>query len=213
MMKASLGLNNLRIMLPMISYLNELDEALSLLRRAHAELIEEGIDVEFPPIGVMVEVPAAVYLAGQLAERVDFLSVGSNDLTQYILAVDRNNPSVAELYDAYHPAVLQALSQIAKAGIQAGKQVSICGELAGDPGAAILLMAMGYDSLSMSATSLPKVKSVLRGVSQVEAQALLTKVLNLYDIADIHSAVEELLEAKGISRLFSERIKRRHLNS
>lgn len=213
MMKASVGLDNLRIMLPMISYVKELDEALSLIRRAHAELIEEGIDVVFPQIGVMVEVPAAVYLAGQLAERVDFLSVGSNDLTQYILAVDRNNPSVAELYDAYHPAVLQALSQVAKAGMQAGKPISICGELAGDPGAAILLMAMGYDSLSMSATNLPKVKSVLRGISQVEAQTLLSKVLDLCEMADIHAAVDDLLEAKGITRLFGERIKQRHLNS
>ena len=91
--------------------------------------------------------------------------------------------------------------------------MSICGELAGDPGAAILLMAMGYDSLSMSATNLPKVKSVLRGISHIEALALLSQVLDLYEIADIHEAVDSLLEAKGITRLFGERIKRRHLSS
>lgn len=211
MMKASVGLNNLRIMLPMISYVKELDEALVLIRRAHAELIEEGVDVLLPSIGVMVEVPAAVYLSAQLASRVDFLSVGSNDLTQYLLAVDRNNSSVAELYNSYHPAVLQALVQVASAGHAAGKPVSICGELAGDPGAAVLLMAMGYDSLSMSATNLPKVKSVLRSVSKVEADELLERVMSMHEIEDVRAAVEDLFEEKGISRLFRDSIKQRQV--
>jgi len=206
MMKASVGLNNLRIMLPMISYVKEVDEALVLIRRAHAELIEEGIDALLPSIGVMVEVPAAVYLSAELAKRVDFLSVGSNDLTQYLLAVDRNNSSVAELYNSYHPAVLQALANVASAGHAAGKPVSICGELAGDPGAAVLLMAMGYDSLSMNATNLPKVKSVLRSVSKVEADALLDAVMAMHEIEDIRAAVEALFEEKGITRLFRNRI-------
>ena len=206
MMKASVGLNNLRIMLPMVSHIKELDEALSLIRRAHAELLEEGVAVEFPPIGVMIEVPAAVYLAGQMAQRVDFLSVGSNDLTQYILAVDRNNPNVADLYHAYHPAVLYALAQIAIAARRAGKPVSICGEMAGDPGAAVLLLAMGYDSLSMNATNLPRVKSVLRGLSKVEADTLLVDVMEKYSVDDIHAIVEALLEKKGITRLFRDRL-------
>lgn len=211
MMKASVGLNNLRIMLPMISYVKELDEALALIRRAHAELVEEGIDVLLPSIGVMVEVPAAVYLSAELASRVDFLSVGSNDLTQYLLAVDRNNSSVAELYNSYHPAVLQALVHVANASHAAGKPVSICGELAGDPGAAILLMAMGYDSLSMNATNLPKVKSVLRSVSKVEADELLAKVMKLHEIEDIRALIEVLFEEKGITRLFRNQIKQRQL--
>ncbi|MDG1293247.1 MAG: phosphoenolpyruvate--protein phosphotransferase [Pseudomonadales bacterium] len=206
MMKASVGLNNLRIMLPMISYVKEVDEALVLIHRAHAELVEEGVDALLPSIGVMVEVPAAVYLSAELAKRVDFLSVGSNDLTQYLLAVDRNNSSVAELYNSYHPAVLQALANVACAGHAAGKPVSICGELAGDPGAAVLLMAMGYDSLSMNATNLPKVKSVLRSVSKVEADALLTAVMEMHEIEDIRGAVEALFEEKGITRLFRNRI-------
>jgi len=159
-----------------------------------------------PSIGVMVEVPAAVYLSAELAKRVDFLSVGSNDLTQYLLAVDRNNSSVAELYNSYHPAVLQALANVASAGHAAGKPVSICGELAGDPGAAVLLMAMGYDSLSMNATNLPKVKSVLRSVSKVEADALLGAVMAMHEIEDIRGAVEALFEEKGITRLFRNRI-------
>jgi len=206
MMKASVGLNNLRIMLPMISYVKEVDEALVLIHRAHAELVEEGVEALLPSIGVMVGVPAAVYLSAELAKRVDFLSVGSNDLTQYLLAVDRNNSSVAELYNSYHPAVLQALSDISSASNAAGKPVSICGELAGDPGAAVLLMAMGYDSLSMNATNLPKVKSVLRSVSKVEADALLATVMGMHEIEDIRGAVEALFEEKGITRLFRNRI-------
>ncbi len=205
MMKASVGYDNLRIMLPMISNVQEVDDALVLIRRAHAELCEEGTQVVLPPIGVMVEVPAAVYLSTQIANRVDFLSVGSNDLTQYLLAVDRNNPAVAELYHSYHPAVLRALIHIAEAGRAVGKPVSICGELAGDPGAAILLMAMGYDSLSMNATNLPKVKSVLRNCTLADAHALLESVMQQYDANAIHDLVEQQMEKMGVTRLFRER--------
>ena len=158
-----------------------------------------------PPIGVMVEVPAAVYLSEQLARRVDFLSVGSNDLTQYLLAVDRNNPNVAELYHSYHPAVLNALKYVADSCRQAGKPVSICGELAGDPGAAMMLMAMGYDSLSMNATNLPKVKSVLRNCTLQEAEELLERVIAEHDVDAISGLVAEQLEKMGVTRLFRGR--------
>ena len=211
MMKASIDLNNLRILLPMISHIKELNEAIDLISRAHSELLEEGFDIELPMIGVMIEVPAAVYLSEQFSQRVDFLSVGSNDLTQYLLAVDRNNPNVAELYDSYHPAVLQALMQIAEVGKKVGKPTSICGELAGDPGAAILLMGMGYNSLSMNATNLPKVKYVLRTISKIESKNLLSQVIKLSSAEDVHQKVEEFMELKGISRLFSDRIKKREL--
>lgn len=211
MMKASIDLNNLRILLPMISHIKELDEAIMLISRAHDELIEEGLAVELPMIGVMIEVPAAVYLSEQFSQRVDFLSVGSNDLTQYLLAVDRNNPNVAELYDSYHPAVLQALMQIAEVGKKVGKPTSICGEFAGDPGAAILLMGMGYNSLSMNATNLPKVKYVLRSISKSESHDLLSQVIKLSSAEEVHLKVEEFMESKGITRLFSDRIKKKDL--
>ena len=129
MLKASEGLDNLRILLPMISGTHELEEALHLIHRAWGEVRDEGVDIPLPPIGVMIEVPAAVYQVRELARQVDFLSVGSNDLTQYLLAVDRNNPRVADLYDFLHPAVLQALRLVVDGAHAEGKPVSICGEI------------------------------------------------------------------------------------
>lgn len=201
MLKASEGLNNLRIMLPMISHTNEVDEALHLIYRAHAEVREEGFEVEMPEVGVMIEVPAAVYQIKELAQRVDFLSVGSNDLTQYLLAVDRNNPRVAGLYQAFHPAVLTALKQIADGAREQGTPVSVCGELAGNPLGAVLLMAMGYDLLSMNATNLPKVKSVIRGISQQWAQELLAEVMQMDSAPIIVATIQLSLEKAGFSRI------------
>ena len=204
MLKASEDLNNLRIMLPMITSVSEVDEACELIYRAHAEVVEEGANVVRPPVGVMVEVPSAVYSAADLAKRVDFLSVGSNDLTQYLLAVDRNNPRVAELYHAYHPAVLHALQEVVDAGHSAGKEVSICGELAGDPGGALLLLAMGFDGLSMNAASLLRVKSVLRRFSFGSVKRLLGEVMALEDAAEIRELITERLASHGVSgRLLS----------
>jgi len=200
MLKASEGLNNLQIMLPMISNVSEVEESLRLIYRVYHEVREEGYDIHMPKVGVMVEVPAAVYQIRELADRVDFLSVGSNDLTQYLLAVDRNNPRVASLYHSYHPAVLQALVRIAQDAHSVGKSVGICGELAGDPGGALLLMAMGYDSLSMNAASLPKVKSVMRSIDRDWAMRLLEDVLLLDSPQVIKSCVELALRNAGFGR-------------
>ena len=201
MLRASVGLNNLQIMLPMISNTNEVTSALQLIKKAYRELIQEGVKVKFPPVGVMIELPAAVYQTRALAKLVDFISVGSNDLTQYLLAVDRNNPRVANLYSAFHPAVLSALQQVVDGAQAEGKPVSICGEMAGDPGAAILLMAMGYDVLSMNAASLLKVKSVLRNITLEVAEELLENVMQLDDTQLIRSAVDLALYNAGVDRL------------
>lgn len=201
MLKASEGLDNLRIMLPMISNVPELEVALMLIYRAYDELLEEGFKVKMPAVGVMVEVPAAVYQVKEFAQRVDFLSVGSNDLTQYLLAVDRNNPRVADLYHSLHPAVLQALSIIASAARESNTPVSICGELAGDPAAALLLVGMGYDVLSMNATNLLKVKSVIRAVSSQQIEHLLKSVLELADADSVNRRLEEVFKRAGLSRV------------
>ncbi len=201
MLKASSGLDNLRILLPMISNVQEMEEAKALIYRAHHELLEEGFEINLPPIGVMIEVPAMVYQVKELAARVDFLSVGSNDLTQYLLAVDRNNARVSDLYQAFHPAVLRALQQIVDDGHSCGTSVSICGELAGDPGAAILLMAMGYDVLSMNATNLPKVKSVIRTISLEQAEKLLAEVIVMVDANQVREHIEIMLRDNGVKRV------------
>lgn len=178
MLKANEGLGNLRILLPMITTTEELDESLALIHRCHEEVLGEGFHQPLPLVGAMIEVPAAVYQAGLFAQRTDFLSVGSNDLTQYLLAVDRNNARVADLYNPLHPAVLAALVEIVAAAHGAGKRVSICGEMAGDPRAALLLVAMGYDALSMNAGNVPRIKRVLRSVALAEVRELLARVLD-----------------------------------
>ncbi len=204
MMKANSGLGNLRIMLPMVCNVAEVTEALALIQRGHRELLQEGVEGELPPIGVMVEVPAAVYQARDLARLVDFLSVGSNDLTQYLLAVDRNNARVADLYHSLHPAVLSALSAVAAASNLEQVPVGICGELAGDPGAAVLLVAMGYDVLSMNATSLPRVKKALRNVSMGEAHALLEEVMQLDRSSLVAARLDNFLRAHGMEKFIHQ---------
>lgn len=201
MIRASEGLDNLQIMLPMVSNLQEVNSATQIIKRALRELQEEGLDVKMPPIGVMIELPAAVYLTRALCQIVDFVSVGSNDLTQYLLAVDRNNPRVADLYSAFHPAVLNALQHVVTAAHAENRPVSICGEMAGDPGAAILLMAMGFDTLSMNASTLLKVKAVIRAMTLSSAKTLLHDVMQMSDAESIRSCVDLALYNAGVDRL------------
>ncbi|MBB1126595.1 phosphoenolpyruvate--protein phosphotransferase [Thiospirillum jenense] len=191
MLTAAVGLNNLHILLPMITNVSELDDALRLIHRAYDELTDEGQVVQLPPIGAMIEVPAAVYQAEAIAKRVNFLSVGTNDLTQYLLAVDRNNPHVARLYDDLHPAVLKALIATVDGARVHGRPVSVCGEMAGDPLGAVLLLGIGVDSLSMSAASLLRVKGVIRSLSRARARELLSDAL----ACDTGAAVRQLLRA------------------
>ncbi|MDE2089433.1 MAG: phosphoenolpyruvate--protein phosphotransferase [Gammaproteobacteria bacterium] len=201
MLRADVGFGNLRLMFPMISTLGELDEALALLGRAVRELAEEGMPVVRPPVGVMIEVPSAVYQVAVIAQRVDFLSVGTNDLTQYLLAVDRNNARVAKLYDPLHPAVLRALVQIVEGAHRHCKPVSVCGEMAGDPAVTLLLLGMGIDSLSMSVVGLPRVKWVIRSFTQARARELLQEALQLEDAVAIRSLLNTTLERAGLGGL------------
>lgn len=201
MLKASADLENLRILLPMVSGVGELDEALHLINQAYREVLDEGFEVAKPNVGVMVEVPSAVYQAKAFASRVDFLSVGTNDLTQYLLAVDRNNPRVAGLYDALHPAVLQALIHVVEGAHSEGKQASICGEMSSDPVAVILLLAMGFDSLSVNSTSLPRIKWVIRNFSLAYARKLLSEILTMDNAALIRFHLEKALDQVGLGGL------------
>jgi len=200
-LRASAGLNNAQLLLPMISSVGEVDSAVGLVRRAWSELAEEGVQLEFPRLGAMVEVPSTVYQVEAIAKRVDFFSVGSNDLTQYLLAVDRNNSRVASLYDALHPAVLSAIEQVVTGAAAAGRHVSVCGEMAGDPGASILLMGMGVDSLSMSAASLLRIKWVIRTFPYARAREVLNEVRKLEEGSAIRALLNRELEQAGLGGL------------
>src|SRR5690606_20520191 len=136
-----------------------------------------------------------------IARRADFLSVGSNDLTQYLLAVDRNNPRVSRLFSTLHPAVLRVLKNISEEAHARNKRVSICGEMAGNPGAAVLLIAMGFDILSMNATNLLKVKSVIRNFSLAQAHDLLERVLQEETTDAVKALVDFELYNAGVDRL------------
>jgi len=191
--------NNLRLMLPMISDVSEVDEAIKLIKKAHEELCNEGINVPYPTIGIMIEVPSAVYQMNALAKRVDFFSIGSNDLTQYLLAVDRNNKQVAELYDCLHPSVLNAIQQIVTAAHINRKTVSVCGEMAGSPTSALALIGMGVDSISMSAGNLLRVKMMIRSFSQKQAKQLLDQALLMEKSDEIRSLFNNAIEQAGLN--------------
>ena len=200
-LRANEGLNNLQLLLPMITDIGEIDSAIGLIRRAVDELVEEGKQIDFPPLGVMIEVPSVIYQIDAIAKRVDFFSVGSNDLTQYLLAVDRNNSQVAGLYDSLHPAVLRAINQAINSAHAVGKPVSVCGEMAGDPLAALLLLAMGVDSLSMSAASLLRVKWVIRTFEHTTARKILNEVLALEDVHAVRALMHKYFEEAGLGGL------------
>jgi phosphotransferase system, enzyme I, PtsP len=201
MLRAAIGLDNLQLLLPMITTVGEVDDALMLIQRAHAELLDEGFPVSMPPVGVMIEVPAAVYQTKALARRVQFLSVGTNDLTQYLLAVDRNNPHVAGLYNELHPAVLHALMEIMEGARAYALEVSICGEMAGDPLAVPLLLGMGVHSLSMGAGSLLRVKWVIRSFSRARAKELLNAALMCEQASSVRRLLLDALGEVGLSGL------------
>ena len=172
--------HSIKIMFPMIGALLELRAAKALLTTAKAELTAENIPfADEIAVGIMIEVPAAVAIADQLAQEVDFFSIGTNDLTQYVMAADRGNTRVAELAQALQPAVLRMIKQTVVAGHAANIWVGMCGELAGNALATPLLIGLGLDELSMSAPSIPAVKAAVRNITASDSQQLMENVLQL----------------------------------
>ncbi len=197
-LRADLGLGNLRLLLPMISGPEELEQALELLELALGQLLDEGYPVTRPPVGVMIEVPAAVYQAEALARGADFLSVGTNDLAQYVLAVDRNNPRVSGRLEPAHPALLQALREIVGAAQRVGKKVTVCGEIASDPAMALLLLGMGFDGLSVSYAALPRVKWAVRATTSARMRALAEEALGCERVHRIRGLLDAVLREAGL---------------
>lgn len=182
----------IRIMYPMMISVEELQAANALLEECKAELRAEGTSFdEKIQVGIMVETPAAVMMADEFAELVDFFSVGTNDLTQYVLAVDRGNQKISERYNSFHPAVLRAIAHTIAAAHRHGAKAGMCGEFAGDEKASALLMGMGLDEFSMSANSTPVVKYQLRGASYEEMQKLAGEVLKQSTVAGVMALLEK----------------------
>jgi phosphotransferase system enzyme I (PtsP) len=201
MLRADIPTRNLRMLLPMVSHVGEVDESLGLIDRTVAELRDEGLAAVRPPVGVMVEVPSAALQTASFARRVDFLSIGTNDLTQYLLAVDRNNARVAGLYDSLHPAVLRVIREVVETAHEIGTPVSVCGEMAGDPASALLLVGMGVDSMSMAASSLPRVKWVVRSFTRAHARLLLEQALEFEEASTVRALVHATLKDAGLGSL------------
>lgn len=201
MLRASKDYENLKILLPMISGADELDRAIRFIHRAYEQVSNEGLTIKFPQIGAMIEVPSAVYQIESITRRVDFISVGTNDLIQYLLAIDRNNELVAKLFDPLHPAVLSALNDIADAAKKFDKHLSVCGEAAGDPLFAILLIAIGVDSLSLSAGDLPRIKSVIRTFSYEQTRDLWQQARQYETTDPIRKLLTRELDNHGLGGL------------
>lgn len=200
MLKASIGLNNLHILLPMVTSVSEVEEVLYLLERDWVAVQEEEqVKITKPKIGIMVEVPSVLLQIDEFAELVDFFSVGSNDLTQYLLAVDRNNPHVANVYSHFHPSILRALKRLAEDCHTHQKPVSVCGEMAGDPLSAILLMAMGFNTLSMSSSNILRVRKAICHVPMSDAKKLLEDVLQMNNPLVIKSWLEHYFRTHGLA--------------
>lgn len=190
-----------RIMFPMISGPVELDSALAQLEAAKAECRRRGQAFrEDIPVGIMIEVPSAAMIADILAPKVDFFSIGTNDLIQYTIAVDRGNERVAYLHEPFHPAVIRLVKKVIDDGHAAGIPVSMCGEMASDPFAAVVLLGLGLDEFSMSAVSVPDVKRTIRSIGFAEARAVADEVLKLGS----HRETEEYLAKRLADRVSRE---------
>ena len=186
-----------RLMFPMISGVAEIRACKRILREEQERLAEQGIPFDLDlPVGIMVETPAAVMIAPLLAAEVDFFSIGTNDLIQYTLAVDRGNEYVAYLYEPLHPAVLRALKATCDAANEAGIAVCICGEMAGEPLYAMVLAGLGLHEFSMNAACVPRVKRVLRQISTVDGQALVERLLTLTTSKDVSQTIEQEMRTR-----------------
>jgi phosphoenolpyruvate-protein phosphotransferase len=193
---------SVRLLLPMISSLEEVWRSKELLEETRRELRQEGIAFdEEMPVGIMVEVPSAVLQAEELAREVDFLSLGTNDLIQYLLAVDRNNRKVAPLYEPLHPAVLRAIAATVRAAKKAGKPLGICGEMASDPVCALVLIGLGIEQLSMGSFYIPSIKRLVRSVEYATARDMVRKVLEMSSAQEIKGYLFGMMKKLGVIEL------------
>jgi phosphotransferase system enzyme I (PtsI) len=188
--------NKIDIIVPMISDVAEIIEIKKILKKEKAYLIKQGIKIGEPLVGAMIEVPAAVFTIEEIASEVDFLCLGTNDLVQYLLAVDRDNEAVAEWFQTLHPAVLRAIKKVLIAAEDARIPAIVCGEMAGSPFYAPILIGLGATELSMNVNSLPRVSKVLNGIAFEEARALVVEIDKCRTAAEVESAVRQNVREK-----------------
>ena len=188
------GSRPLRILIPMLSSLEELRRVRAMIEQALAS-IDEPLAQRAPKIGAMIEVPAAVELAGEIAREVDFLSIGTNDLMQYALVVDREDSRMAQLSDPYHPAILRMVARVATAARVAGKPLGVCGEIALRPDLALAMLALGVDSLSVVPTAIPELKQALAGARLEPMRSAIGGIIGLGDAASLAAALHETYQA------------------
>ncbi|MBP7341668.1 MAG: phosphoenolpyruvate--protein phosphotransferase [Smithellaceae bacterium] len=191
------ALGKVKILFPMISCIEEIREAKRLLEETRRELAAEGVPVaERMEIGAMIEVPAAAVIADQLAREVDYFSIGTNDLIQYSLAIDRSNERVTYLYEPLHPAVLRLIKQIVDAAHTAGIRVAMCGEMAGDPLCCLILLGMRLDELSMNHLAIPRIKRIVQQSTLEESQTLLEQALTYNSAVDVRTYVQDYMSER-----------------
>ena len=188
---------NVKVMLPMIASMREILESKQIIQECKDELAKERINFDkHMSVGIMIEIPSAAILIKDFAEEVDFLSIGTNDLIQYLLAVDRGNDIVGNIYQEFHPAVIRILSHIITEGKSAGKMVSMCGEMAADPFAVPLLIGLGLKSFSVSASAIPQIKKIIRGLEYKDLQKLAKECLALKSEKEIKDRVHNFYDLK-----------------
>lgn len=187
---------NFKLMFPMVTTLEEIRKAKGLLMDAMDELKSEGIPFGGIEVGTMIETPASAMIIDVLAEEVDFFSIGTNDLTQYIMAADRGNARVSKLYNPLHPAVLRVIHRIIEEAHNAGKEVGMCGEMASDPKAIPLLIGMGLDELSMIPSLIPRAKKTIRSISKEEAESLVQDVLSSKTLSEVLDHISKFNKSK-----------------
>ena len=194
LLRASVA-GNLRVLLPMVTSLEEIREVHKEFDVLRKDLIAQGYEVaDNVPVGAMIEVPSSFLTLKHLIKEVDFISVGTNDLVQYLLAVDRDNPWVSKLFESYHPGVLVALEYIARISREAGKPCGVCGDMAGDPATAIMLMGFGFDSISAAAHFAPEIKYAVRSVTMNDARELAKVLADQAIVANVRKGLEEFAE-------------------
>ncbi|HDG1695229.1 TPA: phosphoenolpyruvate--protein phosphotransferase [Kluyvera ascorbata] len=202
MLRANAATGNLSILLPMITNLEEVDEARRLIDRAGREVEEMiGYAIPKPRIGIMLEVPSMIFMLPNLVNRVDFISVGTNDLTQYVLAVDRNNTRVASMYDSLHPGMIRVLSMIVQEADRYGIDLRLCGEMAGDPMCVTILVGLGFRHLSMNGRSVARVKYLLRNIDLEDAETLARRSLDAQMATEVRHQVAAFMERRGLGGL------------